>query len=84
MGRQSFLEPEKWLGRQERKSSYEGKGIEVFLRRTLTRGSQNGIGMFSQKEAGEQQIGWVPEKDQATIGAVGKACHLPNYPSLPK
>ena len=69
MGRQSFLEPEKWLGRQERS----------FLRRTLSRGSQNGIGVFSLAEAGQQQIGWVPEKDQATMGAVGKACHLPNF-----
>ena len=35
--------------------------------------------MFSLTEAGEQQIGWVPEKDQATMGAVGNACHLPNF-----
>ena len=56
-------------------------GKEVFLRRTLTRGSQNGIGVFSRTEAGEQQIAWVPEKDQATMGAVGKACHLPNFPA---
>ena len=35
--------------------------------------------MFSLTEAGEQQIGRVPEKDQATMGAVGKACHLPNF-----
>ena len=52
---------------------------DIFLRRTLSRGSQNGIGVFSLTEAGEQQIGWVPEKDQATMGAVGKACHLPNF-----
>ena len=35
--------------------------------------------MFSLTEAGEQQIGWVPEKDQATMGAVGKACLLPKF-----
>ena len=70
MGRQSFLEPENWLGRQE---------TAVFLRRTLSRGSQNGIGVFSLTEAGERQIGWVPEKDQATMGDVLKACHLPNF-----
>ena len=35
--------------------------------------------VFSLTEAGEQQIGWVPGKDQATMGAVGKACHLPNF-----
>ena len=34
-----------------------------------------GIGVFCPTE---QQIGWVPEKDQATLDAVGKACHLPN------
>ena len=35
--------------------------------------------VFSLREAGEQQIGWVPGKDQTTMGAVGKACHLPNF-----
>ena len=47
MGRHSFL-AKKWLGRQET------AGKEVFLRRTLSRGSQNGIGVFSLTEAGEQ------------------------------
>lgn len=54
-------------------------GKEVFLRRTLARGSQNGIGVFCLTEAGEQQIGWVPEKDQAIMDAIGKACDLPNF-----
>lgn len=27
----------------------------------------------------QQQIGWVPEKDQATMDAVGKVCDLPNF-----
>ena len=35
--------------------------------------------VFSLPEAGEQQIGCVPGKDQATTGAVGKACHLPSF-----
>ena len=56
-------------------TSYEGK--EAFSRRTLSRGLQNGIGVFSDR--GEQQIGWVLGKYQATMGAVGKACHLPNF-----
>ena len=77
MGRQSFLKPEKWLGRHERKSLLT-KEKEVFLQRTLSRGSQNGIGV-SLTEAGEQQIGWVLGKYQATMGAVRKACHLPNF-----
>ena len=67
MGRQSFLEPGKWLGTRQ-----ETAGKEVLLRRTLSRGLQNGIGVFSLTEAGEQQIGWVPEKDQATM--VAHAC----------
>ena len=35
--------------------------------------------VFSLTEAGEQQIGWVIGKYQATMVAVGKACHLPNF-----
>ena len=77
MGRQSFLKPEKWLGRherkslltKERKSSYEGP-YHVVRKMVL---------VFSLTEAGEQQIGWVLGKYQATMGAVGKACHLPNF-----
>lgn len=54
-------------------------GKEVLLRRTLAYGTHYGIGVFCLTEAGEQQIGWVPEKDQAILVAVGKACHLPNF-----
>ena len=39
--------------------------------------------VFSQTEAGEQQIGWVFGKYQATMGAVGKACHV-CLTSMPK
>ena len=35
--------------------------------------------VFSLTEAGEQQIGLVLGKCQETMGAVGKACHLPNF-----
>ena len=35
--------------------------------------------VFSLTEAGKQQIGWVLGKYQATMGVVGKACHLPNF-----
>ena len=81
MGRQSFLKPENWLGRherkslltKERKSSYEGP-YHVVHKMVL---------VLSLTEAGEQQIGWVLRKYQATMGAVGKACHLPNF-SMPK
>ena len=38
---------------------------------------------FSLTEAGEQQIGWVLGKYQATMGAVGKACHICQT-SMPK
>ena len=39
--------------------------------------------VFSLTEAGEQQIGWVLGKYQATMGAVGKACHICQT-SMPK
>ena len=51
---------------------------EVILRRTLAFGSQYGIVVFCLTEAGEQQIGWVTEKDPWNF-AVGKAYDLPNY-----
>ena len=35
--------------------------------------------VFSLTEAGEQQIGWVLGKYQATMGDVGRACDLPNF-----
>ena len=55
--------------RRKRKSSYEGP-YHVVRKMVL---------VFSLTEAGEQEIGWVPGKDQATMGAVGKTCHLPNF-----
>ena len=30
-------------------------------------------------DEGKQQIGWVSEKDQAVLDAVGQACELPNF-----
>ena len=39
--------------------------------------------VFSLTEAGEQQIGWVFGKYQATMDAVGKACHICQT-SMPK
>ena len=32
--------------------------------------------MFCLTEVGEQQVGWVPEKDRAILDAGGKACDL--------
>ena len=29
-----------------------------------------------------QSIGWVSEKDRATMGAVEKPCHLPNFHTI--
>ena len=52
---------------KERKSSYEGP-YHVVRKMAL---------VFSLTETGEQQIGWVLGKYQATMGAVGKACHRP-------
>ena len=53
-------------------------GKEVLLRRTLAYGTKYGIGVFCLTDAGEQQIGWVPDKDRTVLDAVGKACPLPN------
>ena len=52
---------------------------EVFLRRTLAYGTYFGTRVFCLTDEGKQQIGWVPEKDQAILDAVGKACELPNF-----
>ena len=56
--------------RRKRKSSFEGP-YHVVRKMVL---------VFSQTEAGEQQIGWVLWKYQATMGAVGKACHICQTP----
>ena len=37
------------------------------------------LGIWYLFGTGVQQIGWVPEKDQAILDAVGKACELPNF-----
>ena len=52
-------------------------GKEVVLRRTLAFGSQYGIGVFCLTEAGEQQIGWVTEKDPCNFGCCWKGMRLP-------
>ena len=51
----------------------------MFLRRNLVCGTHYGIGMFCLTEAGESQIGWVPEKDEANLNAIENALHLPNF-----
>ena len=41
----------------------------VLLRETLAYGTKYGMGVFSLFNTGEEQIGWVPEKDQKlTVG----------------
>lgn len=54
-------------------------GKEVLLRKTLAYGTHHGIGVFCLTEAGESQIGWVPEKDEANLNAIENALHLPNF-----
>jgi len=71
VGHQSLLEPDKYLIGQI--------GKEVFLRRTLAYGTYFVTGVFGLTDEVEQQIGWVPEKDQAILDAFGKACELPNF-----
>ena len=43
----------------------------MLLRRTLAYGTKYGIGVFCLTDAGEQQIGWVPDKDRTVLDAVG-------------
>ena len=78
MGRQSFLKPEKWLGRHERKSLLT-KEKEVFLRRTLSPGSQNGIGVFSDR--GRRTTNWLgPWKVPSNYGCCWKGIPFAKLP----
>ena len=54
-------------------------GKEVILRRTLAYGTKYGIGVFCLTDAGEQQIGWVPDKDRTVLDE-----NLPSQTSEPK
>ena len=54
-------------------------GKEVLLRNTLAYGTHHGIGFFCLTEAGESQIGWVPEKEEANLNAIENALHLANF-----
>ena len=66
-----FSEARKVVGKARKEvTSYEGKVRKMVLVFTLT-------------EAGEQQIGWVLGKYQASMGAVGMGCHICQT-SMPK
>ena len=46
----------------------------MLFRRTLAYGTKYGIyvlGVFCLTDAGEQQIGWGPDKDRTVLNAVG-------------
>ena len=53
-------------------------GKQVMLRKTLAYVSKYGIGVFILLEPGEQQIGWVPEKNSNTFLKTEKACRSLN------
>ena len=81
-GTSKFSEARKVVGKTRKEvTSYEGKGS------LLTKGPyqvvRKMVVVFSLTEAGEQRIGWVLGKYQATMGAVGKACHICQT-SMPK
>ena len=71
------VKPEKRLGRHKRKSLLT-KEKEVFLRRTLSRGSQNGIGVFSDR--GRRTTNWLGAlKVPSNYGCCWKGMpYLPN------
>ena len=47
------------------------QGKDVSLRKTLTYGTRYGVGVFCLTGKREEQIGWVPEKKQSLIDAIG-------------
>ena len=49
------------------------------LRETLAYGTKYGVGVFRLFKTGEEQIGWVPEKDQRLLEDVRKACLSPKF-----
>ena len=51
----------------------------VLLRETLAYGTKYGMGVFCLFNTGEEQIGWVPEKDQKLLEDVRKAYQLPKF-----
>ena len=51
----------------------------MILRTTLAYGTKYSIGVFCLTDAGEQQIGWVPDKDRTVLDPAGEACPLPNF-----
>ena len=73
-----FLKPEKWLERQLRKLLLRKKK-EVLLRRTLSRGSQNGIGVFSAR--GRRTTNWLrPWKGPSNYGCCWKGMPFAKLP----
>ena len=54
-------------------------GKDVFLRRTLAHGTTYGTGVFCLTKEGEQQIGWLPENNQAVLDVVRQTHCLPGF-----
>ena len=57
----------------------EAQKPQVTLRETLTYGTKYGVGVFCLLKTGDEQIGWVPEKDQRLLEDVRKACLSPTF-----
>ena len=57
----------------------ESQKPQVTLREALAYGTYYGVGVFCLLKTGEEQIGWVPEKDQRLLEDVRKACLLPKF-----
>ena len=55
------------------------QGKDVSLRKTLTYGTRYGIGVFCLTGEREEQIGWVPEKEQSLFDAIGMAYNSTNF-----
>ena len=55
------------------------QGKDVSLKKTLAYGARYGIGVFCLTGEREEQIGWVPEKEQSMFDTIGMAYNLPNF-----
>ena len=53
--------------------------LELNINRTLAYGSKYGLGVFCYMRSGEQQIGWVPEKNSKLHKRMELMCQQPSF-----
>lgn len=60
-------------------SSGRSPEIELSVRKTFAYGSKYGLGVFCVLLSGEQQIGWVPEKDRKLYERINLIYQQPSF-----